>query len=247
MQARQHDHGAKTFLGPTGDLGGEDIIDIAVHQAASARFVVARVWSHLAYPVTPDDAVVTDLVAAYLPAMDIADLLRAVFQHPAFRSPAARSGLVKQPIEYVVGAARALHLDVDLRKRRPGRRCPAAGDTAVPRATRPSRPQVPRHAWRPPWARRCSTLPTWAAGRRTATGSTPAPRSARWRAAGLLAGRADLSAIAGVAPAGRPDAVARMLGIDGWGQTTAAALGHLVADPVGLVALALNAPEYILN
>jgi hypothetical protein len=62
----------------------------------------------------------------------------------------------------------------------------------------------------------------------------------------LVAAAADLSALAGPAAA-RPEALAHLLSIDGWGPTTTAALGHAVAEPAGLVAVALSAPEYVLN
>jgi uncharacterized protein (DUF1800 family) len=243
LRPRQHDDGRKTFLGRAADLGGEDIIDIAVHRPASAAFVTARVWSHLAYPVAPDDPVVRDLVPVYATDLQIRDLVRAVFLHRAFRSPAARSGLVKQPIEYLVGAARALRLD-------------AALDHADRLAT-----PAPPTAGGAPAARPVPSLVTLA----TAMGQTPfdppnvggwpqnqywlntGTASARLRAARLLAGRADLSAVADVAPARRAGAVARQLGITAWGQTTAGALSHVAGDPLGLVTLALNAPEYVLN
>ncbi|MHB1535747.1 MAG: DUF1800 domain-containing protein, partial [Acidimicrobiales bacterium] len=114
IQPRQHDNGIKTFLGQSGNFGGDDIIRIIVDHPASARFVVAGLWSHLAYPISPTDRVVSDLLPAYGPTFDLTALLRGVFLHPAFLSPATRTGLVKQPIEWLVGAARALGLDARL-------------------------------------------------------------------------------------------------------------------------------------
>jgi hypothetical protein len=57
---------------------------------------------------------------------------------------------------------------------------------------------------------------------------------------------AELSAVTSTPVADRPDVVGRMLGIDGWGATTAAALTHAAGDPVSLVAAALTAPEAVL-
>ncbi|MGH8916775.1 MAG: DUF1800 family protein, partial [Actinomycetes bacterium] len=82
VRAAQHDRGTKTFLGQTGDLSGEDVVSIIVRQPASARFVTAKVWSHLAYPVNPADPVVTQLLPAYTSGYRIDDLLRATFLHP---------------------------------------------------------------------------------------------------------------------------------------------------------------------
>jgi hypothetical protein len=53
--------------------------------------------------------------------------------------------------------------------------------------------------------------------------------------------------LARLAPASRPEALAWLLSVDGWGPTTTAALNHVAADAPSLVALALSAPEYVLN
>jgi uncharacterized protein (DUF1800 family) len=103
----QHDEGQKQFLGVSGDLGGEDVIRIVTHAPASAAFISSRLFSHLAYPVALNDPVVRDLSQRYATNLDIAGLLRAIFVHPAFQSEQARQGLVKQPVEYVVGVLRA--------------------------------------------------------------------------------------------------------------------------------------------
>ncbi|MDQ2754686.1 MAG: DUF1800 domain-containing protein [Actinomycetota bacterium] len=243
---RQHDDGVKNFLGQTGNLAGEEVIDIILAQPESARFVVAKLWGHLAYPVAPSDPVVTGLLASYQPASPLNGLLRAIFFHPQFLSSTARAGLVKQPIEYLVGAARALHLDAHLQRVDP--------QTGVAAAVAPPAKATAAAAYR-------TTLVAFA----TALSQTPfnppnvggwpqnsywlntATAVARLQVAQLLAAKADLSAIDGLPASQRSDAVAHLLGIDGWGQTTAAALSHVVSEPASLVALALNAPEYILN
>ena len=90
------------------------MVRIVTHQPASARFVVAKLWSHLAYPVATTDPVVGPLAAQYATDLNIKSLLRAILLHPAFTSPTAKQGLVKQPIEWVVGTARAFGVNADL-------------------------------------------------------------------------------------------------------------------------------------
>jgi hypothetical protein len=68
----------------------------------------------------------------------------------------------------------------------------------------------------------------------------------RLEAALALARRADLTAIQDTPTDDRLAAVAQLLGLDGWGSTTTAALSPEVSRPVQLVALALTAPEYVL-
>ena len=44
LDAEQHDAGEKTFLGRTGPLDGEDIIDIILAQPVTAEFVAAKLY-----------------------------------------------------------------------------------------------------------------------------------------------------------------------------------------------------------
>ena len=221
FRPRQHDDGIKTFLGQSGDFGGEDVVSILVHEPESARFVTAKLWSHFAYPVGTTDPVVDDLVGAYGPGLDITSALRAMFLHPQFRSSQSRTGLVKQPVEYLVGAARALNLGDTVGRFSVARIATALGQTLF------NPPNVGG------WGQNSYWLDT-------------ATAELRLRAAALIAHEADLSAIESVAPQQRVAAVADLLGLDGWGSPTAAALATQSDRPQELMDLALVSPEYVL-
>jgi uncharacterized protein (DUF1800 family) len=115
LQVRQHDAGQKTILGQTGNLGGEDVVHIVANHPAGEAFIVSGVWSHFAYPVAPTDQVVSDLIPVYRAGHDIRSLMRSVFMHPQFVSAQARTGLVKQPVEWMIGMLRALGLPAGAR------------------------------------------------------------------------------------------------------------------------------------
>lgn len=249
LQPRQHDDGVKTFLGRTGDLSGEDAIATILAQPASARFVAAKLWGHLAYPIPSSDPIVTRLVSAYTPAMNITDLLRGVFNHPAFLSPMAKGGLVKQPVEYVVGAARALGLDADANRLDPATGLPPAtstpaGDAApAPTGAHPSLALAATALAQTPFDP--TNVGGWPQNAYWLNTSTALARS---RIAEYLAASADLSTIEAAPVSQRVAAVSQMLGMaDGWVPNTAAALAKVATDPKSLVALALNSPDYILN
>ena len=220
FRASQHDAAAKAYLGQTGDWNGEDVVHIAVNRPESARFVLAKLWSHFAYPVQPTDAVVTDLLPAYRPGLNVGAALRAIFVHPAFLSGASAGGLIKQPVEYLVGAARALGLQGESVARLP------ALATALGQAP-----------FNPPnvggWGQNAYWLDS-------------ATAQLRLEVASFLAGQADLSAVAALPQSQRLAALAKLLGIDGWGPTTAVALARVADQPRELTALALIAPEYVL-
>src|SRR5262249_40577335 len=99
---RLHDGGTKALLGQTGDLDRTDTARIVTTAPASARFLAARTWSRYAAAITPADPVAADIASAWTDHRGDG-LLRAVFAHPQFRSDGVRAGLVKQPIEWVVG------------------------------------------------------------------------------------------------------------------------------------------------
>ena len=53
---------------------------------------------------------VSDLAPGYKKDLNMTNLLEAIFRHPAFVSSRAMNGLIKQPIEYLVGTLRLLGL-----------------------------------------------------------------------------------------------------------------------------------------
>ncbi|HTJ76692.1 MAG TPA: DUF1800 domain-containing protein [Acidimicrobiales bacterium] len=216
----QHDDGAKTYLGKTAAFAPDDIVATAATSPASATYVAAKVWGHFARPAGPGDPVVAELAAGFAKDPDIGRLVKAVFLHPEFVTPATRTGLVKQPIEYVAGALRAV-----------GRR---AGTDATLVAQLTALGQAP---FQPPdvggWPQNTYWLNT-------------SFSLARLRFASALAGKADVSSLSSAAPADRPAAAARLLSVDGWGPSTAAALAGAAGDPRALLTLALVAPEYVL-
>jgi uncharacterized protein (DUF1800 family) len=211
----QHDFGSKTVLGRTGDWDGTDVVRILVGSAASQRFLAARVWGHFAYPVSAADPIVTDLLPA---TGNMTALLRAVFDHPAFVSPEARQGLVKQPVEWLLSLVRVIGVPADST-----RLVPILGGLG----------QVP---FRPPNVGGWPQNGYWL---------TTASSLARLQAATFATRSADLSPVADAAPSQRVEAAAHLLGV-AWSDGTARALAGAAADPRQLVTLALIAPESVL-
>jgi uncharacterized protein (DUF1800 family) len=216
---RQHYTGPVTVLGRTGELDDRGLVDVIVAQPACGRFVATRLWQRLAAPQAPPADVLDRLLAGYGPGRDIGGLLRALLTDPAFRAPAARMSLVRSPVEYVVGLARALGL--------PGRGTwLGTGLTGLG--------QVPFY---PPSVGGWPSGPAW-----LSTAATQARLALAQRAAAA----ADLDAVAAVPARDHPDQVARLLGVDAWTGRSRRALADAAADPRRLVALALVSPEYVV-
>ena len=217
----QHDSAAKTVFGQTGNFGGEDVIRMAIAQPASAAYVVSRLWSGFVRPVAATAPVIRQLTPAFAKDLDVGKLMRAIFLHPEFLAPASRTGLVKQPIEYVVGALRAL----GLRAAGTGTNLPQTLDGLGQQPFAP--PSV--GGWPPNgyWLTTSFAL-------------------TRLRFASAVAQKATLDSITSVPVTDRPAAVARLLSVDGWGPSTSAGLAQVAGDPKALLAVALVSPEYVL-
>ena len=65
-------------------------------------------WAFFAYP-DPDDTIVASIAGDFLAAdLSIEALVRSIFNHPAFLSTAAKQGLVRTPVEWVVACMKAV-------------------------------------------------------------------------------------------------------------------------------------------
>jgi uncharacterized protein (DUF1800 family) len=220
VRPAQHDTGVKTLLGESGPFGGDDVIRLVTTSTASAHFVTAKLWSRLAYPVSTTAPVVKRLAKPYAQDLDVAKLVRSIFLDPAFRSKASRTGLVKQPIEYVAGTLRALGLRAD--EPRLITYLTSLGQTPF---EPPSVGGWPQNTY---WLSTATAL-------------------ARLDFATTVAARADVSMLTSARVRQRPGIVARALGVDGWSPTTHKALARVASEPRSLLALALTSPEYIRN
>jgi len=111
----KHDYGQKTVKGVTGNLDGDDIVDILVNDPATARRIPQQLWSFLAYPIALDDPLCDELAAVYVASDgDIATIVEAILMHDAFFSEPALHSRVKSPAEWMAGAI--LHTGARIRK-----------------------------------------------------------------------------------------------------------------------------------
>ena len=110
-----HDEGEKTFLGHTGNLNGEDIIDILCRQPATARFISRHIYDFFVadeaqvptWMDTPprDPETIKMLEDEYFRSdYNIRSMLRVLFNSDAFKK--ARFARIKGPIETVIGTLR---------------------------------------------------------------------------------------------------------------------------------------------
>ena len=140
-----------------------------------------------------------------------------MFLHDEFLAAASREGLVKTPIELVVGAARSLGVTIGARH--------VSALVALE--------QVP---FLPPDVAGWPANEGW-----LSTASALARLPARRRSRRVRRHRA----LDGLRPADRDLALAQRLGVPFWGRRTATALAA-TTDPTAALTLALAAPEHVL-
>ena len=112
LKASQHDNGSKTIYGQQANFSGEDVISIISARPATARFLTWKLFNFFVYPVSSsaaDKATIDKFSKVYLNNNhSIKELVRAIFTSDEFFSERAFFSLVKQPVEFVVGAVRML-------------------------------------------------------------------------------------------------------------------------------------------
>lgn len=217
LNPRKHDNGPVTVLGTTAAYDATSLVDLLVTRPASPRFLASRIWARFVSDSPPDPATLDTLVAAYGPNHHITALLRAAIDSPAFLDPA--SVLVRQPVEWLVAALRALQL--------PASKVP-------PSALQKGLTGLGQIPFYPP------SVGGWPAG---TPWLTTAAALARLKLAQALAAAGNISPVTDTAPGGRVEATAALLGLPPFTTRTAAALAPLVGQPAQLVAGALASPE----
>lgn len=112
LNSQQHDDGEKTFLGQTGRFNGDDIVAILLKQPRTAETIVEKLWREFV-SLKPDASEVKRLAAILRNGgYEMKPLMKALFLSPAFRDPANRAGLIKSPVDLIVGTVRVLGLPV---------------------------------------------------------------------------------------------------------------------------------------
>src|SRR5262245_23371636 len=105
-----HDEGDKTVLGQAGAWDGGDVVRLVLEQPAAARFLVRKLYQFLiSEKVAPPDVLLEPLCASFRKSdYDIAALVRTMLASRHFFSDYSFRQRVKGPVEYVLGAVRAI-------------------------------------------------------------------------------------------------------------------------------------------
>ncbi|MGY2894236.1 DUF1800 domain-containing protein [Deinococcus sp. UYEF24] len=105
---RQHDDGRKTYLGKTGNFTPEDIVNMAAAQPSTALRVAGKLWAAFVSSA-PDEAGIAQLAQTFTRSGgDLRAVMTSLLTSDAFYAQQHRLSLYRSPVEYVVGALRAM-------------------------------------------------------------------------------------------------------------------------------------------
>ena len=105
-----HDDGQKTFLGRTGALNGEDIIDIILDTPVTAEYISAKLYRYFVREEVDEDTRAALSATLRDSGYELRPLLRRIFLSRDFYSPASYATQVKSPVQLVVSTYRKLGL-----------------------------------------------------------------------------------------------------------------------------------------
>jgi uncharacterized protein (DUF1800 family) len=105
-----HDNDDKTVLGKTGNLNGDDVVNICVDQPACAKFLVRKLYKYLIAELDPPPQKLLDpLCEMYRKSeYDTGKLVRTMLTSRLFFSDHAYRQRVKSPCEFTLGAVKAV-------------------------------------------------------------------------------------------------------------------------------------------
>ena len=103
-----HDDGAKTFLGQRGNFGGDEVLDIILKQRICSTYIASRIWKFFV-----DDDLDVSVVTALGDELrdgnyELRPVMRTMFNSKAFYDKKVIGGLIKSPVQLIVGTMRAM-------------------------------------------------------------------------------------------------------------------------------------------
>jgi uncharacterized protein (DUF1800 family) len=108
LRLPRHDRGEKTVLGRSGDLSGDDVLDLLCDQPQTATYLTRKIWEWFVYP-SPSDEVVEKFAGVFRQSgLDISALLRSIMESEEFVSDRAVRAVVKNPVDFCISTLRQI-------------------------------------------------------------------------------------------------------------------------------------------
>jgi len=110
---QDHNDLVKTYLGHTGNLNYKDVIHLLANHPATPWFISRKLFTFFAYE-NPGADDLKPLVDTYVQSgHNIGEVMRTLLLSPQFSSAKAYRSRIKSPVEFTVGAYRAMNINGD--------------------------------------------------------------------------------------------------------------------------------------
>ncbi|NJL11648.1 MAG: DUF1800 domain-containing protein [Microscillaceae bacterium] len=110
FRSRVHDYGTKTFMGKSGNFGGEDIIRMILENRQTATYLTEKIYRFFVHE-RPNPARIQSLAQSfYASGYDIGQLLSSIFNAEWFYASENVGQLIKSPVEYLIGLQKNLFM-----------------------------------------------------------------------------------------------------------------------------------------
>ncbi len=111
----EHDSGTKSFLGATGNFGGEDAVRIVLEQPSAPRFIARKLFQlFVCDEPSPPDALIEPLAVAFRESnLDVASLVRRILGSELFFSDAVIGRKIRSPADVIIGLLRSFEGSTD--------------------------------------------------------------------------------------------------------------------------------------
>ncbi|RTQ53364.1 DUF1800 domain-containing protein [Hymenobacter gummosus] len=106
FRPRQHDEGPKTFLGQTGNFGGEDILRMLTERRETALFLTTKLYRFFVNEQPNPQHIKPLAEAFYQSGYDVQDLMERLFSADWFYDARNVGTRIKSPVELLVGLQR---------------------------------------------------------------------------------------------------------------------------------------------
>jgi uncharacterized protein (DUF1800 family) len=108
-----HDHGTKTVLGHTGNLDGDDVLNILLDQPQTARFITTKLYRFLVNEQVDEERIKWLSNRFFESGYEMRRLLSDIFTGDWFYQPAHMGQLIKSPVQLWVGIRRLLPMELE--------------------------------------------------------------------------------------------------------------------------------------
>ncbi|MGB2129109.1 MAG: DUF1800 domain-containing protein [Flavicella sp.] len=102
LEKFNHDEGQKTFMGKTGNFGGEEIIDLILEQRQCAQYICEKIYCYFVNPIINENHLEL-LTTQFHQNYDIENLMRTIFLSDWFYDNKNQGVKIKSPVELLVG------------------------------------------------------------------------------------------------------------------------------------------------